>query len=334
MVDETTPVFRGRSWKPSRLTSDSLTSVTAIPSVDGKTLYAVKSRFTVQALQYDPTSRQLAAFPFPSAFCFRFSQDGQWLAYVESQGRKGILKRCRLDGSQALQLTTPPMQVFDPRWSPDGKQITYIGKRPGKPYKAHVVSHEGGAPEQVLPGERNEVDLDWSPDGRSLMFGRPPDIMAEPGAAKAVHIVDLKTKQLSTLPHSEGLFSPRWSPDGRHVVAMPLDGRKLMLFDFETAEWSDLAGPGIAGDLVDACRPVCNNPRWSRDGRYVYVQSGSNVMRVAVADRRAERVLGFADLGPIVQDFNFDGLTPDGALLLTAVGRWSSDIHALKWRVP
>ena len=67
-VDETRPVFRGRSWKPSRLTSDSFTSVAAIPSIDGKKLYAVKRAATPRALQYDPRSRQLAAFPFPSAF--------------------------------------------------------------------------------------------------------------------------------------------------------------------------------------------------------------------------------------------------------------------------
>jgi Tol biopolymer transport system component len=333
MVDETESAFRGRNWKPRRLTSDSLTSLAAIPSAEGKELYAVKARYTSQALEYDPRSRQLAEFPFPSAYGLRFSRDGQWLAYSELRGMKGILRRSRLDGSQALQLTTPPMQVFDPRWSPDGKQIAFVGKLPGKPYKAYVVSHEGGAPEQVLPGERNEVDLDWSPDGRSLMFGRPPDGMAEAGVPKAIHVVDLKTKQVSTLPHSEGLFGSRWSPDGRHVVAAPLDAHKLMIFEFEAAEWSDFAGPGIGVGVEGACRPVCHNPRWSVDGRYVYVQSGPDVIRVALADRRVERVLGFADLGPIAPGFDFDGLTPDGRVLLTAA-RWSSDIHALQWRAP
>ena len=105
MVDETGAVFRGRSWKPRRLTSDSFASVAAIPSVDGKELYAVESRGTAQALRYDPRSRQLAAFPFPNAAVFRFSRDGQWLAYVEFRGTKGTLKRSRLDGSQALELT-------------------------------------------------------------------------------------------------------------------------------------------------------------------------------------------------------------------------------------
>jgi hypothetical protein len=57
------------------------------------------------------------------------------------------------------------------------------------------------------------------------------------------------------------------------------------------------------------------------------------VIRVALADQRVERVLGFDDLGPIDRGFDFDGLMPDGSVLLTA-GRWSSDIHALEWRVP
>jgi len=334
MLDETGAVFRGRSWKPRRLTSDSFLSVAAIPSVDGKELYAVESRSTLQVLRYDPRTRKPAAFPFPNASFFRFSRDGQWLVYVEHLGTKGALKRSRLDGSQALELTDGSMEIWTPSWSPDGTQIAFTGKRPGEPYKAYLVSRDGGTPQQVLGGERNEVDAEWSPDGRSLIFGRPPDIMAEAGVPKAIHVVDLKAKQVSTLPHSEGLFSPRWSPDGRHVVAMPLDCGKLVLFDFKTAEWSDLAGPGIGVGFEGACRPPCNNPQWSRDGRYVYVEgAGTNLVRVALADRRAERVFELSDLGPTLKDFVFNGLTPDGSVLLTS-GLGSSDIHALEWRVP
>jgi eukaryotic-like serine/threonine-protein kinase len=334
MVDETGAVFRGRSWKPRRLTSDPLMSVAAIPSVDGKELFAVEARGTLQELQYDPRSRHLSAFSVQGAFNFCFSRDGQWQAYVEVRGTKRTLKRSQLDGSQALELTDPSMEIATPNWSPDGTQIAFAGKRPGEPYKAYLVSRDGGVPQQVLGGERNEIDLEWSPDGRSLMFGRPPDIMAEAGLPKAIHIVDLKTKQVSTLPHSEGLFGCRWSPDGRHVVAAPLDCRKLVIFDFKTAEWRDLVGPGIGVGFAGACRPPCNNPQWSRDGRYVYVENaGSNVIRVAPVDRRVELVLGVADLGPTIKDFVFNGLTPDGSVLLVT-GWGGSDIHALEWRVP
>ncbi len=334
MLDETGVGFGGRRWRPSRLTSDAFHLVAAVPSVDGKELYAVQSLATPQALQYDPRSRQLVASPFhPTAYFVEFSRDGQWMAYVEAQASRHVLKRSRLDGSQAQQLTNPTMDIWMPRWSTDATQIAFVGKRPGEPFKAYVVSRDGGVPQRVLAGERDEVDLDWSPDGRSLMFGRPPESMAEAAAPRAIHIVDLKSKHVSTLPHSEGLFGSRWSPDGRRVIAATPDSRKLMIFDFETADWSDLVGPRTGVGSEGLCRPLCGDTRWSVDGRHVYVRSGPEVIRVALADRRIEPVLKVTDLGPTVFEPAFVGLTPENRILLWNL-RWSSDIHALEWRVP
>jgi dipeptidyl aminopeptidase/acylaminoacyl peptidase len=163
MVDETGNPFRGRSWRPRRLTSDALESVAAVSSIDGKELYTVKARSTSQMLQYDPRARLVAASPFRGAQFLRFSRDRRWLAYgdLQVQRARTALRRSRVDGSRALQLTAPPMEVFGaPCWSPDGRQIAFTGRLPGKPFKAYVVSSDGGAPEQALPGERDEVDLD------------------------------------------------------------------------------------------------------------------------------------------------------------------------------
>ena len=54
--------------------------------------------------------------------------------------------------------------------------------------------------------------------------------------------LDLKTHELTTLPGSEGLFSPRWSLDGRYLAALTSDSRKLMLFDFETRNGNGFSG--------------------------------------------------------------------------------------------
>ena len=42
----------------------------------------------------------------------QFSHDGKWIAYVTYPDR--MLWRSRTDGSERLQLTTPPMRAFLP----------------------------------------------------------------------------------------------------------------------------------------------------------------------------------------------------------------------------
>jgi len=54
-------------------------------------------------------------------------------------------------------------------------------------------------------------DLGWSSDGTSLIFhsGMADFLSTSP---RAIHLLDLKTRPISTVSGSEGLYSPRWSP--------------------------------------------------------------------------------------------------------------------------
>jgi Tol biopolymer transport system component len=153
---------------------------------------------------------------------------------------EGLLWRSRVDGSERLQLTQPPLQLLLPRWSPDGTRIAFMGRTPGRPLKIYAIAAEGGEPQLILEGDRPESDPDWAPDGKSLMFGRPPDYLAESGAPKAIHLLDLRTRELSTLPDSDGLFGSRWSPSGRYVAAMTLKQETLRLFDLTSRTWTEL----------------------------------------------------------------------------------------------
>ncbi len=153
------------------------------------------------------------------------------MAYV--QYPESILWRSRVDGSERRQLTQPPLGVLLPRWSPDGTRIAFMGRTPGRPWKIYDIAAEGGEAQPILEGDRPEADPDWAPDGQSLMFGRPPDYLAEPAVPKAIHLLDLRTRKLSTLPGSDGLFGSRWSPSGRYVAAVTLNQLRLLLFDFQ-----------------------------------------------------------------------------------------------------
>ena len=86
--------------------------------------------------------------------------------------------------------------------------------------KTYLVSAEGGAPQPLLPGEREEGDPNWSPDGTSLVFWSSPSSHLAASVTPTINILDLRTHKVSVVPGSEGLFSPHWSPDGRYIAAM------------------------------------------------------------------------------------------------------------------
>jgi sugar lactone lactonase YvrE len=85
---------------------------------------------------------------------------------------------------------------------------------------------------------------------------------------------------------SDGLYSPRWSPDGRYLAAMPSDSSKLMLFDFTTKKWSELAKGGIAF------------PNWSQDGKYLYFEEflRAEIHRIEIANQKVEVLAGLKEL--------------------------------------
>jgi hypothetical protein len=115
------------------------------------------------------------------------------------------------------------------------------------------------------------------------MFGRPPNYLAESSVPKAIHLLNLRTREVSTLPGSDGLFAPRWSPSGRYVAALTLNAKTLLLFDFRTRTWTELGR-----------FKTVHNPVWSREERFLYFQVVEEVgiYRVRLSDRAVERVAG------------------------------------------
>jgi Tol biopolymer transport system component len=135
-----------------------------------------------------------------------------------------------------------------PQWSPDGKQIAFVATTPGKPWTIYAVPAEGGTAQQLVPGDRNEFTPSWSPDGTELVYGDYGGFITPSTDANGVHLLNLKTRAVSTLPGSERLYAPRWSPDGRYIAALAVDSNKLMLFDLTARKWIGLtsASAGIA----------------------------------------------------------------------------------------
>lgn len=107
----------------------------------------------------------------------------------------------------------------------------------------------------------------------------------------------------SAVSGSEGLFSPRWSPDGRYIAALSLDQTRLMLYDTGTGKWRQLLTANIA------------DPVWSEDGKaiffYNFVQAGQPIYKLTIATGQLQRVAGLSDLRSAdAVDYRFAGLGP------------------------
>src|SRR6185437_16005157 len=71
-----------------------------------------------QVLKFDSQRKTFqTVLPALSATFLSFSRDGQWMTYLSPDNS---LWRSRVDGSDALQITKPPMEVELSAWSPDG----------------------------------------------------------------------------------------------------------------------------------------------------------------------------------------------------------------------
>jgi len=305
--------------EPIQLTAGPFNYYTSVPSADGKKLFVVGSQPRGELSRLDSQTHLFVPyFSGQSIEGLDYAKDGESVAYTSFP--EDCLWRSKVDGTGPLQLTFPPLQAFLPRWSPDGQRIAFAGAMPGGEREIYLIAAQGGQPEQLTKGQDNKGDVGWSPDGNQLVYG-----LMEPYPASGVtlHLIDVRTRQESQIPGSENLFSPRWSPDGRFLVALPLDGSSLRLFEFATQKWVELA------------RLPIGYPSWSRDSTYVYFDTTAGdtaFWRVRVSDRKIERL---ASLNAIRRSgtYQWTGLAADDApLLLRDVG--TEEIFALDWEAP
>jgi Tol biopolymer transport system component len=228
-----------------------------------------------------------------------------------------------LDGSEKIQLTFSHMKVSAPRWSPDGRQIAFSGIVPGGAWNIYVVPSTGGSPERLLPSDQGQLDVDWSPNGKSLAFGSAVDPKG------SIYIMDLNSRHVSTLPGSTGLFSPHWSPDGRFISGTVIESGNLMLFDTAARSWTK------------PCDCAGGYPMWSHDGKYLYFEpasepgEGNRIARLRLSDHKIETA---ADVSSVVRwtaltVSQWFGLTPDDSILIPRnIG--TQEVYALEMQWP
>src|SRR5579871_2961619 len=186
------------------------------------------------------------------------SPDGGWVAYTASQvdtkEDKNIAQLWMVswDGSVHLQLTYGKEGASEPKFSPDGKYISFLSSRPGpaKGTQVWIMDRRGGEPQQLTGITDKEIgNYLWSPDSKMLLLtmhpkdepdqeeGKPPappkpividryhfkqDIQGyiRDDAWDALYLYDIQSKKTEKLTTGKNVNeeAPAWSPDGAWIA--------------------------------------------------------------------------------------------------------------------
>ena len=320
-LDERGGLLRKPPTEPIQLTSGPTRWGRPIPSKDGKRIFAVGTSSHGELSRYDAKSGQIQPFlKGISAEAVAFSKNGESVTYVSYP--EGILWKANRDGSNPVQLSHPPMHPMNPRWSPDGTQILFMDVA-SRPVKSYIVTSEEGTLRRILPDDNgSQAEPNWSPNGKKIVFES-----GVPGGSGGggLHMLDVASGQVTSIPGSAGLGSPRWSPDGRTIAALKTGVSRrlttgLMVFDIETQRWAAL----VTKEEIEF-------PTFSADSQFLYyllLGSDQAVYRVRERGGDPERVVDLKNWY-VTGNFGFwMALDPtDAPLLLRDNG--TSDLYAL-----
>jgi Tol biopolymer transport system component/predicted Ser/Thr protein kinase len=317
-IDERRGLFRRHSPEPVQLTSGPIEWNFPVFSKDGKKIFASGATSRGELVRFDSKSKLFEPFfGGISAEFLSFSKDGQSAAYVSFPD--GIVWKANTDGSQRMQVTSAPIAPRELRWSPDGTQLLFVDSSSSQGIaEIWIVPSQGGVPRRLLPNDREpETDPTYSPDGQKIVFSKGNEGNGDPNTV--VKVLDLASNTVTPLPGSVGMFAPRWSPDGRWIVAQSFDVMTMKLFDVKTQQWSVLHKGGTV------------SPTWSSDSRYVFFvpfMNGPGVFRIPITGGNAELVADTKDVHTTGYFRQWFGLDPtDTPLLLRDAG--TQDIYAL-----
>jgi len=237
------------------------------------------------------------------------SPDGQWVAYTVTSLDSAKDKSntdvwmASWDGTQVIQLTSSPDAETTPRWSPDGKYLSFLSSREGgKGSQLWLLDRRGGEAQRVSELKDGIDEYAWAPDSKRIALVmletlEEPDSSAKPkpividryhfkdddngyldSTRAHLYVFDVADKKATLI--TPGMFEesrPAWSPDGRSLAFVSTRPQGV---DPDRTNNSDVfvveARAGATPKRLTTFEGPDDGPlSWSPDGRSVAYLQGS-----------------------------------------------------------
>jgi len=185
----------------------------------------------------------------------QISPDGEWVAYtvrrtiLEDEKSETRIWMIPAAGGTAIPMTAEGYSASRPRWSPDGKYLSFTASKNGGKTQVWTLNRLGGEAQRLTEVEQGVSSYEWSPDGTRLLLSirDPEEEDEEEGEEESetrepwvidrlqfkrdgagyltgdrhthLYVFDVTTKQLTQITSGDYDESQAvWSPDGTRVA--------------------------------------------------------------------------------------------------------------------
>ncbi len=239
----------------------------------------------------------------------QISPDGKWVAFgvstmdLEEDESESRIWMVPVEGGEAIPMTAKGSSASRPRWSPDGKYLSFLAARDDNKAQVWTLFRKGGDSVQVTEVAQGVKSYDWSPDGGKLLLTlqdpKPGEIEDDNGEDKEetpkpwvidrlqfkqdyigyldrrrthLYVFDVESK--TTIQITSGDFDdsePVWSPDGKSV-AFVSNRTDEPDHNYNTDIWVVVAdNPDQGKSLLQVTKNpgADSSPTWSPDGKSI-----------------------------------------------------------------
>ena len=160
------------------------------------------------------------------------------------------------DEGDLRQITDSPWRDKEPKYSPDGKWITFISDRSGREEIYLIAADGAGEPQKITNLDTLKSNFSWSPNSKEVAF------TSSDSKLRKYTLENKQTVELSSSKYGN-ISAPVWSPDGKWIAFSKAD---------HTRNTDVYLIPSAGGEerkvTFDSYSDV--NPRFSPDGRKLY----------------------------------------------------------------